>query len=110
MNGKKRSFWILSAFFGLMIIAGLVINFSTIGESMSMMGTSMGGMMKMHAANVKPADLLTGETEDHGMGDMSGHHELPPIMQSLSFFTTLTIFMMIPLLLGGVMLLVVLWV
>lgn len=110
MRDKKRSIWILIIFFGLLILAGLALNSGNSTGDMAMMGLSMGGMMKVHhTGQINPADLLKPIKEDHGMGDTTGHHLLAPILESIAFLTTITVFLFIPLLLGGAALLIVLW-
>lgn len=113
MKDRYRSFWILLILFGLLTIAGLMINQSAQSGSMGdMMSMSMGGMMKqMHASNLTVAELLQSAYESHGMsmGDMAGHHEIPPLLQSIGFLSTVTIFILLPLILGGTALLLVLW-
>lgn len=114
MNDKHRSFWILLLVFGLLTIGGLMINQSNQSGAMGeMMSMSMGGMMKqMHASNLTVAELLQSSYESHGMSmeDSAGHHEIPPLLQSLGFLSTMTIFILLPLILGGAALLLVLWI
>ncbi|MHB8170739.1 MAG: hypothetical protein ACYDG6_04255 [Thermincolia bacterium] len=108
MNDKKKSFWILLIFFSILALAVMVINQSA-GDS-GEMGLSMGGMMKMHTNQLKAADLLKPGPVDHGMGDISNHHNIEPLVASLGFLTTVVIFVGLPLLLGGAVLLMVLWI
>jgi hypothetical protein len=107
---KKQSFWILLILFGLLTLSGLVINQVNGESTMQDMGLSMGGMMKMHAAGLEPSTLLKFGFESHGMDNfMDGHHELPPLIASLSFLTTITVFIFVPLLIGGAVLVLILW-
>lgn len=110
MRDKKISFWILLIFFGLLILAGLALNSGNSSGDIAMMGLSMGGMMKVHhIGQINPADLLKPIVEDHGMGDTAGHHWLGPLLESVAFLTTITVFLLVPLLLGGAVLLIVMW-
>jgi len=108
MKDKKKSFWLLLILFSAITLAIIVNNQFQGGSDM---GLSMAGMMKNHhTSQLKPADLLKPMVEDHGMGDLQGHHEPNPLMASVGFITTVIIFIAIPLLLGGTVMLIVLWI
>ncbi|AVX21448.1 MULTISPECIES: hypothetical protein [Carboxydocella] len=107
---KKSSFWILVILFGFLTLAGLFANRQNLSEQMTGMGLSMGGMMKVHhAGQITPAILLRQGAEDHGMGNLSGHHLLTSLLEGMAFLTTVAIFLLVPILAGGVVLLLVLW-
>lgn len=111
MKDKKSSFWILLLFFGVFTLAGLISNQTSQDSGSGEMSLSMGGMMKKHhVSGLRPADLLKPIVEDHGMEDMAGHHELTPLMGSLAFLSTTTVLIFLPLLIGGAVLLLVLWI
>lgn len=110
MKDKKKGFWLLTIIFGLLAMSALMVNLLTVtpGEDE---GISMGGMMKAHhAENLKPGDLLKLSESDHSMNSNQGHHEVTPVMQNIAFFTTIIIFLLLPFLLGGTVLLLVLWI
>lgn len=111
MRDKKQSFWILLLIFGFFALAGLVGSQSTGQSGSGDMGLSMGGMMKKHhVTGLKPSDLLKPIVEDHGMDEMIGQHELSPFMGSLAFLTTTTVLILLPILIGGAVLVVILWI
>ena len=111
MNDKKKGFWILLLIFGLLAVALLSVNQLTMDSSaMGDMDLSMGGMMKKHhISKLNAVDLLRSSFEPHGMGNMDGHHPLNQLMNSMSFFTTIIVYLALPLLLGGATFLLVLW-
>lgn len=106
MLNKKLSFWILFAVFSLMTVTSL--SASRPNHVNSEMGLSMGGEMKHHASGLTPSELINLKYEKH-MDVSEGTHDFPPLISSLSFLTTLTVFMFLPLVIGGAVLLLVLW-
>lgn len=111
MKDKKKGFWILLLIFSLLAVALLSVNQLTMDSSaMGDMDLSMGGMMKKHHINkLNAVDLLRSSFEPHGMATMDGHHPLNQLMNSMSFVTTIIVYLALPLLLGGATFLLVLW-
>ncbi|MFZ5353712.1 MAG: hypothetical protein ACOZCL_13460 [Bacillota bacterium] len=110
---KKIHFWILTLIF--MSITGIVLfmlwNSPQEGKT-SLITKSMGNMMKnMHISNAKISDLLKSEEKPQQMEDMHGHHiDQALVVNRLGIWTTAVIFLLLPLVIAGSVLLAFVWI
>ncbi len=110
---KKMNFWRLSFIFIGFIVITLTILWSSPQEpDAQMMSGSMGNMMKeMHTDNITIYDLLGTESQKEQMGDMQSHHqEQSATIVSMSFLSTAIIFLLLPLIIGGAIILAIVWI
>lgn len=111
---KKVNFWRLSLIFtGLAITVLLLLWNSPQENKASMMGNSMGNMMKqMHIpSNITVYDLLNQGEQQSGMGQMhSQHGGQSPAIFKLNFISTGLIFLLLPFILGGAVYLAIVWI
>jgi hypothetical protein len=110
---KKRNFWRLALFFSALVIITLVILWQAPGEPVaSMMPDSMGNMLKqMHLNNITIYDLFKSDAMQAQMQAMPGHQpgQLRFSLQ-LSALTTTTIFLLLPFIIGGAVILGIVWI
>lgn len=110
---KKMNFWRLAFIFGGFTIVMLVFLWSSpYKSSAEMMNGSMGNTMKKsHLANVTIYDLFSHNNMVEQVQAMGSHHEgQAPIILNMSFLTTSTIFLLIPLIIGGTIALAIIWI
>jgi multisubunit Na+/H+ antiporter MnhB subunit len=111
-NSKKLNFWRLSfVFIGITVLI-LFMLWSLPQESKAtMMNTSMGNMMKtMHVSNINVPDLLSQSEYPEQMAAMNQmHSNQAPIIYKLSFITTSLIFILLPFIIGGTIILALVW-
>ena len=113
---KKLNFWRLAFLFGGLAVITLFLLWSSPQESKAqMMDGSMGSMMKqMHVSNVTIYDLLgkggqQGQMEEQ-MSEMHSHHQdQAPIIYKLNYLSTAAIFLLLPLIIGGSIILAIVW-
>lgn len=121
---KKLNFWRLVFIFTAFTLTVLFLLWnSPKGNVAKMMQNDMGSMMKMHTSNLKIYDLLQAEehAEHHGsagqtgnaMSDTSsqhqhGNHSLS--IYRLSYLSTALIFLLLPLIIAGVIILAIVWI
>lgn len=118
-NGKLN-FWRLAFLFGGLTIITLFLLWSSPQQPKAgMMNDSMGNMMKqMHVSNITIYDLLKkGETQNpmqsqmSQMSQMSSHHQnQASIIFKLNFLSTAAIFFLLPLIIGGAVILTIVWI
>ncbi len=114
---KKLHFWRLAFIFGGFTIIILLLLWSSPKEPKAqMMTSSMGNTMaQMHVSNITIYDLLKNEQmqeQSQGQTDnMSSHHDSQaPIVVTLNFLTTALIFLLLPLIIGGSIILAIVWI
>lgn len=110
---KKLNFWRLSFLFAGFTLITLIILWSSPKETPSqMMSGSMGNMMQeMHLGDITIYDLFETESSKDQMGDMQSHHqERPSIIVNMSFLTAAVIFLLLPLIIGGAIILAIVWI
>lgn len=112
---KKLNFWRLAFIFTGFIVIILMILWSSPREpNAQMMNVSMGNMMKqMHASNMNIYELLSKANQENQMGDMTEmikhHQNQAKIIYNLNFITTAIIFLLLPLIIGGSIVLAIVW-
>lgn len=114
---KKLNFWRLAfIFLGLTITVLFFLWRAPQEPKAQMMDSSMGNMMKqMHLSNAAIYDLLTnGEAQSQTQNQSSiadSHHEgQGEGIIKLNFLTTATIFFLLPLIIGGSIILAIVWI
>jgi len=110
---KKVNFWRLAFIFAsITIIILFFLWISPYEPKSQMMNSSMGNMAKnMHLSNITIYDLLGGPEMSQGMKDMSSHHtNISSAVINMSFLTTSIIFILIPLIIGGSIILTIMWI
>ena len=114
---KKLHFWRLAFIFGGFAIVILLLLWSSPQEPKAqMMTSSMGNTMaQMHVSNITIYDLLKNENmqeQSQSQTDsMSNHHEnQSPIVVQLNFLTTALIFLLLPLIIGGSIIMAIVWI
>jgi hypothetical protein len=113
---KKLNFWRLTVIFmGVIVISLSSLWLSPQGTKATMMNVSMGNMAKdMHLSNITVYDLIdTQETEAETQADSSDsteHHLEKSGTRTLGIITTLIIFGLLPLLIGGSIILAIVWI
>lgn len=113
MNNKKLHFWRLAFIFGGITILTLFFLWTRPQENKAkMMNTSMGNMMKSeHAQNITLNDLFSKVENSSKMEEMHSHHQnQEPVILNLSFFITTLIFLLLPFIIGGAIILAIAWV
>ena len=108
---KKLNFWRLSFIFIGITVSILFMLWSLPQESKAaMMNTSMGNMMKsMHVSN-NIYDFFGQSEHGQQMNEMSEtHSNQAPIIYKLSFVTTSFIFILLPFIIGGSIILALVW-
>jgi multisubunit Na+/H+ antiporter MnhB subunit len=112
---KKLNFWGLTFIFaGFTLITLFLLWSSPTEPKAQMMNTSMGSMMKqMHLSNITLYDLLGNPKQENQMGDMSEmlkhHQNQAQVIVKLNFITTAIIFLLLPFLIGGSIVLAIIW-
>ncbi|MDF2941698.1 MAG: hypothetical protein K0S01_556 [Herbinix sp.] len=115
---KKLNFWRLAVIFmGVIVISLSSLWLSPQGTKATMMNVSMGNMAKdMHLSNITIYDLVDNpetETETETQTDKTDsteHHSEPSDTKSMGIITTLIIFSLLPLLIGGSIILAIVWI
>lgn len=112
MGPNKKGFWVLVVVFGLLTLLGLVKAYLEGPNSAKhdvAMGSTMGQMMlKNHKVTID--SLLSPPENPEQVAAMAQSHTPAPLIKILSDFSTASIYMMLPVLMGGVATLLVLWV
>jgi len=112
---KKLNFWRLAVIFmGFIVISLMSLWLSPQGKKATMMNVSMGNMAKdMHLSNITIYDLVDNpETEEDTQSDLTDsaeHHSETSGIKTMGIITTLIIFGLLPLLLGGSIILAIVW-
>lgn len=109
---KKINFWRLAFLFAGFTAIALTLLWGLPGEpDAQMMDSSMGNTMKqMHVANVTIYDLVSNQESQDQMSSMhSGQKGQSPVIMRLNFLTTGMIFLLLPLIVGGTIVLTIVW-
>lgn len=110
---KKLNFWRLSlGFMGFTLIALMFLWSGPQAPKAQMMPDSMGKMMlSMHGKDVTIYDFFVDTAkEEHQTGEAENHHEdAPTMMRAVNFWTTAIVFLLLPLILGGAIVLAIVW-
>lgn len=116
---KKLNFWRLAlGFAGLTLITLMFLWTGPLSPKAQMMDGSMGKMMaEMHAGNLTIYDFFIDiapeeheEHEEHEAQEAENHHEdASSMMRRMNFWTTATVFLLLPLILGGAIVLTIVW-
>ena len=112
-NKKKMHFWRLVLLFGALILITLFLLWSNAPmQKAGMMDSSMGNMMKsMHLSNITIYNLFDTMNSQQEMSAMKSHHlNRAPVIYQLSFLTTSIIFILLPFIIGGAILLGIVWI
>lgn len=109
---KKRNFWVLALTFMLMTVIVLVSFWGAPQTpKATTMDSSMGNMMKsMHLSGIKIYDLFRqhdGQNENEAANHHSGQAS---VIFKLNFLSTAVIFILLPFLIGGSILLTIVWI
>ncbi len=113
LNKKKINFWRLAFIFTALVISVLFLLWNApAGPKASMMDTSMGNMMKgKHLSGITIYDLINGMEYQEQMREMHSHHQgQSPIIFQLSYLTTAAIFLLLPFIIGGAVILGIVWI
>jgi hypothetical protein len=110
---KKLNFWRLAlGFMGFTMITLMFLWLGPQSPKAQMMTGSMGKMMtEIHAQNLTVYDFFADSIpEDHSAGEAENHHENASSAQrTVNFLTTATVFLLLPLILGGAIVLAIVW-
>ncbi len=110
---KKLNFWRLSlGFMGLTLITLMFLWSGPQAPKAQMMTDSMGKMMtEMHTNNLTIYDFFVNSIpSEHQTGEAENHHEdAPAMMRAVNFWTTAIVFLLLPLILGGAIVLAIVW-
>lgn len=113
---KKLNFWRLTVIFmGVIVISLSSLWLSPKGKEATMMNVSMGNMAKdMHLSNITIYDLIDtpntkAKTQTNALNTTEHHLEKSGI-KTLGIITTLIIFGLLPLLIGGSIILAIVWI
>ena len=112
-NRKKMHFWCLVLLFGALILITLFSLWSNAPmQKAGMMDSSMGNMMKsMHLSNITIYDLFGAINSQKEIGATESHHlDQTPVIYQLSLLTTSIIFVLLPFIIGGAILLGIVWI
>lgn len=110
-SNPKKNFLLLTIFFGLLTLTGLVLLWSNPAqptEHSTMMGTTMGIMAKSQMGPIALSDLF--KPGEFIKSDMSSHHKGNNLIAKTHFATTAAITVSLPIIAGGLALLVILWI
>jgi hypothetical protein len=112
-NKTKIIFWRMAFIYGGIAVITLFLlwNSPSAGQS-KMMNKSMGNSMKsMHLTNTTIYNLFRGENMSKQMESMASHMEKPdPIKYNVGFLGTSIIFLLIPFIIGGTIVLGIVWI
>ncbi|MFZ5640095.1 MAG: hypothetical protein ACOY4Q_05350 [Bacillota bacterium] len=113
MGRKKKGFWLLLVFFGLLALPGILqalVDGSNIAAHDASMGTTMGSMMqKEYGSHLTVAQLLKAPEDPAAVAAMAQSHTPAQVITFISDLTTAGLYVLLPLILGGVAMLLVLW-
>lgn len=109
---KKLNFWRLAVvFLGITLITLFFLWNSPKQKKAEMMNVSMGSMAKsMHLSNITIYNLLQSEKMEQNMMSTENHHQNQPFsLLNMSFITTGAIFLLLPFIIGGSIILAIVW-
>lgn len=114
---KKLHFWRLAFIFGGFAIITLLLLWSSPQEpkAQKMTGSMGNTMAQMHVSNITIYDLLKNEMmqeqSQSQTDNMSSHHDSQsPIVVQLNFLMTALLFLLLPLIIGGSIILAIVWI
>lgn len=113
---KKLNFWRLAfIFIGLTITVLFLLWNSPYEPRAQMMNGSMGNMMKqMHISKATIYDLFTSDgiqkAQTESQSNDSNHQDQDDGMVKINFLTTMIIFILLPLIIGGSIILAIVWI
>lgn len=112
-NKKKLNFWRLSlGFAGLVLISLMFLWSGPQAPKAQMMTDSMGKiMLNMHGKDITIYDFFVDTApEEHQSGEADNHHEdASSAKRTVNFLTTAIVFLLLPLILGGSIVLAIAW-
>lgn len=109
-NKLKRNFWLLTIFFSFLTIVCLMSLWSnpqTGAHNSNMMGTTMGNMARTETGPFTLSDLF--KPGEFVKSDMSSHHQGQNLIAQMHFGTTAIIVCLLPIILGGLAFLLIIW-
>lgn len=109
-QSAKKYFWLMTVFFGVLTITGLLLLWASppnLSHHTIMMGSSMGDAARKEVMPVKFSDLF--KAGEFIKSDMSAHHQGGSLTAKIHFATTVTIAALLPLIVGGLAMLLVFW-
>lgn len=113
LNKKKINFWRPAFIFTAFVIIVLFMLWNAPAEpKATMMDTSMGNMMKgQHVSGITIYDLFSRMEYQEQMREMHSHHQgQSTIIFQMSYLTTVTIFLLLPFVIGGAVILGIVWI
>lgn len=112
-NKKKINFWRLAFIFtGITIFTLVFLWSSPYKPKETSVNVNMSNMMTdEHLSNTAIKDLFKNEDQQNEMDDMISHHQNQSnFIFKLNFFTTAVIFLLLPLIIGGSIILFIIWI
>lgn len=110
---RKLNFWrLVLSYIGATIVILFLLWSSPYKSKSQMMESSMGNMMKaVHLSNITLYDLIGNEKAPQSTSEMANHHqdESSPVYR-MSIITTSIIFLLLPLIVGGTIILAIVWI
>lgn len=109
-QNAKNYFWLMLFFFGFMTVTGLLLLWADpppMSGHTTMMGSTMGDAARKEVVPVKLSDLF--KAGEFVKSNTSGHHQGGSLTAKIHFATTVTIAAVLPVIVGGLALLLVLW-
>ena len=116
MHRRKLNFWRLAFIFTIFVAITLAVLWSVPQEPVSQMESSMSGMMKeAQGRNITIYDLFSGAEENPANNSdqenaAASHHEEKEEMNRLNTLLTSVVFILIPVIVGGAIVLAILWI
>lgn len=110
---KKINFWRLALLYmGATILILFFLWSSPYKPNSQMMASSMGNMMKaMHLSNITIYDFMGNEKAEQSTTEVASHHndESSPVYK-MGIMTTSIIFLLLPFVIGGTIILAIVWI
>lgn len=110
---RKLNFWRLALLYtGATIVILFFLWSSPYTPKSQMMASSMGNMMKtMHLSDITIYDLIGNQMEEQSVSGTANHHqdESSPIY-NMGIITTSIIFLLLPFIIGGTIILTIVWI
>lgn len=108
---RKLNFWRLAVLYAGITLTILLLLWSSPFQSKSaMMDGSMGSLMRdEHASNITIYDLLGNPEVEQQINETASHHDDSPVY-SMGILTTGVVFLLIPIIIGGSILLAIIWI
>lgn len=110
---RKLNFWRLALLYtGATIVILFFLWSSPYTPKSQMMASSMGNMMKaMHLSNITIYDLIGNQGAEQSTSETANHHkdESSPVYK-MGIMTTSIIFLLLPFVIGGTVILAIVWI